>query len=119
MMVKFLNPSGKLLNRYQTRLPSNIHRRVARTIKKMRNMGLLPYTGKLQPTDKIPLGSFIQDVEEVHKKTIDPITGRIFMKHALTDDLRDKRIREKHMIDRKAKDIPTVKADTDKPVSED
>ena len=37
MMVKFLNDTGKLYNRYQTRLETNVQRKVARTIKKMRN----------------------------------------------------------------------------------
>ncbi len=80
-MVKFLNPSGKLYNRYQSRLPTVIQRRVAKTIKKMRHLGLLPFVGVLAPTDKIPLGNYIDEVEEVHKKTIDPVTGRIYMRH--------------------------------------
>ena len=83
LLTKFLNPVGKLYNRYQSRLPTVIHRRVSRTVKKMRNLGLVPHVGVLKPTDKIPLGSFIQDVEEMHKKTIDPVTGRLFMKYTL------------------------------------
>ena len=71
----------------------------------MRNLGILPYVGKIQPTDKIPVGSYIQDIEEMHKKTIDPVTGRMFMKHTLQDDLRDKRVREKAMVDRKSEKI--------------
>jgi len=43
----------------------------------------------------------------MHKKTIDPITGRMFMKHTLQDDLRDKRQREKAMLDRKADLVAT------------
>lgn len=46
----------------------------------------------------------------MHKKTIDPITGRMFMKHTLQDDLRDKRQREKAMLDRKA-DLVATKAE--------
>ena len=68
----------------------------------MRHLGVLPFVGLVQPTDKIPIGSYIQDLEEMHKKTIDPVTGRMFIKHSLQDDLRDKRIREKAMIDRKS-----------------
>ena len=30
----------------------------------------------------------------MHKKTIDPVTGRMFLKHSLQDDARDKAIRE-------------------------
>jgi hypothetical protein len=52
--------------------------------------------GLIKPTDKIPLGSFIEDVEEMHKKTIDPVTGRLFHKHSLLEDLpsKDKRVHE-------------------------
>lgn len=105
MMTKFLNSAGKIYNRYQSRLPTSTHRKVAKTVKKMRNLGVLPYQGFIMPTDKIPIGSYIQDIEELHKKTIDPVTGRMFMKHNLTDDLRDKRVREKAMVDRKAQHI--------------
>lgn len=47
----------------------------------------------MKPTDKIPLGGFIEDVEEMHKKTIDPVTGRLFLRHKLQEDTRDKAIR--------------------------
>lgn len=47
----------------------------------------------------------------MHKKTIDPITGRMFMKHTLQDDLRDKRQREKAMLDRKADFVATQAED--------
>lgn len=83
LITKFLNDTGKLYNRYQSRLPTNVHRKVAKTVKKMRNLGLLPYVGLMKPTDKIPLGGFIEDVEEMHKKTIDPVTGRMFLRHSL------------------------------------
>ena len=73
----------------------------------MRHLGVLPFVGLVQPTDKIPIGSYIQDLEEMHKKTIDPVTGRMFLKHSLQDDLRDKRIREKAMIDRKSSYMST------------
>jgi len=82
-ICKFLNDTGKIYNRYQSRLPTNVHRKIAKTVKKMRNLGVLPYVGNIMPTDKIPIGSYIQDIEEMHKKTIDPVTGRMFMKHSL------------------------------------
>jgi len=65
-----------------------VQRRVAQTIKKMRDMELLPHVGTIKPTDKIPVGSFMEDVEEMHRKSVDPITGRIFMKQTLQTDLR-------------------------------
>lgn len=83
LVTKFLNDQGKLYNRYQTRLATNVQRKVSKTVKKMRNLGLLPYVGLMKPTDKIPIGSFIEDVEEMHKKTIDPVTGRLFLRHSL------------------------------------
>ena len=90
LITKFLNDTGKLYNRYQSRLPTNVHRKVAKTVKKMRNLGLLPYVGLMKPTDKIPVGSFVEDLEEMHKKTIDPLTGRMFLKHSIQDTLKDK-----------------------------
>lgn len=56
---------------------------MARTIKKVRDLYLLSHVGIVKPTDKIPLGSFMEDIEEMHKKTIDPVTGRMFLKHSL------------------------------------
>lgn len=46
-------------------------------------MGIIPHVGLIKPTDKIPVGSYIEDVEEMHRKTVDPVTGRLFMKHSL------------------------------------
>lgn len=89
-ITKFVNSSGKLYNRYQSRLDTSVHRKVAKTVKKIRHLGLLPFAGQITPTDKIPLGSYIDDVEEMHKKTIDPVTGRMYMRHHLQDDARDK-----------------------------
>ena len=83
MMTKFINDLGFLYNRFQTRLETNVQRKVAATIKKMRNQFLLPINGHIKPTDKIALGSYIEDIEEMHKKTIDPVTGRLFMKYSL------------------------------------
>lgn len=83
LLTKFLNASGKLYNRFQTRLETPVHRKLAKTVRKSRSLGLLPYVGHIKPTDKISLGSYIQDIEEMHKKTVDPVTGRMFLKHSL------------------------------------
>lgn len=56
---------------------------------------MIPTVGLIKPTDKIPLGSYIEDIEEMHKKTIDPLTGRLFLKHSLQDELTVKLQREK------------------------
>lgn len=119
MMTKFLNDIGKLKNRYQTRLHSPVQRKVARTIKKMRAQFLLPTVGVLKPTDKIALGSYLEDVEEMHKKTIDPVTGRLFLKYSLQDDLRQKLEREREWMEDRFGHIETeqeyakVKAEAD------
>ena len=107
MMVKFLNDIGKLYNRYQTRLETRVQRKVAKTIKKMRHQFLLPMVGVIKPTDKIALGSYIEDIEEMHKKTIDPVTGRLFMKYSLQDDLQAKLKREKERFEERFGHIET------------
>ena len=45
LLTKFINPVGKILNRYQSRLETNVHRKVAKTVKKMRNFGIIPPKG--------------------------------------------------------------------------
>ena len=85
----------------------------------MRSLGLLPSVGNIRPTDRIPLGSFIQDVEDFHRKTVDPVTGRMFLKHSLQDDLRDKRMRERLGLDNKQEGIEGQKEmDTQDPIDE-
>ena len=58
-LSKFMNETGKILNKYQSRLPTGVHRKVAKTIKKVRDMEIFAHVGLLKPTDKIPVGSFI------------------------------------------------------------
>lgn len=89
-LSKFMNETGKIMNKYQSRLPSAVHRKVARTIKHVRDLEVFSHIGLLKPTDRIPVGSFIEDLEEMHRKTIDPVTGRLFLKHSLQDELADK-----------------------------
>ena len=82
-LSKFMNDTGKILNKYQSRLPTSVHRKVAKTITQVRDMEVFSHVGLLKPTDKIPVGSFVEDLEEMHRKTIDPVTGRMFLKHSL------------------------------------
>ena len=107
MVTKFLNDVGKMQNRYQTRLASPVQRKVSRTVKKLRAQFLLPTVGLIKPTDKIALGSYIEDIEEMHKKTIDPVTGRLFMKYSLQDDLAEKLKREKERFEERFGHIET------------
>lgn len=81
-----------------------MQRKLARTIKKVRNIHLFPHAGVISPTDKIPLGSYIDEVEEMHKKTIDPVTGRMFLRYNLNDDKRDKERRRQARANSKTSD---------------
>lgn len=109
LITKFVNESGKLFNRYQSRLPTTVHRKIAFTVKKMRHLGILPWVGLIKPTDKIPIGSYIEDIEEMHRKTIDPVTGRLFLKHSLMDDMRERQKRLHDSYERKYKDVEGAK----------
>jgi hypothetical protein len=73
----------------------------------MRAQFLLPTVGVIKPTDKIPLGSYIEDIEEMHKKTIDPVTGRLFLKYSLQDDLKQKLERERERFEARFSHIET------------
>lgn len=68
---------------------------------------MIPTVGLIKPTDKIPLGSYIEDIEEQHKKTIDPVTGRLFLKHSLQDELTVKLKREKERFEERFGHIET------------
>lgn len=49
-----------------------MQRRLARVIKHAKNLNLFPYKAMIQPTDKIPLTTNMQDLESLHRKYIDP-----------------------------------------------
>lgn len=87
-LVKFLNEAGKLMNRYQTRLPTNVHRRLARSVKHARHMGLLPYVDYVRGYDKIPLTSTYNDFVDDISSVIDKKTGTI--RHIHQPSLQDK-----------------------------
>jgi len=44
----------------------------------------------IKPTDKIPLGSMMEDLEEMNRKTIDPVTGKLFLKHSLQAEIKER-----------------------------
>lgn len=113
LITKFVNESGKLYNRFQSRLPTSTHRKIAFTVKKMRHLGILPWVGLIKPTDKIPIGSYIEDIEEMHRKTIDPVTGRLFLKHSLMDDMRERHKRLHDNYERKFKEVEGAKEEAE------
>jgi hypothetical protein len=71
-------------------------------------LSLVSHVGVVKPTDKIPMGSFLEDIEEMHKKTIDPVTGRLFLKHKLQDDLPTKEKRVHDNIVQRFADVETT-----------
>jgi hypothetical protein len=78
-------------------------------VKKMRHLGILPWVGIVKPTDKVPIGSYIEDIEEMHRKTIDPVTGRLFLKHSLMDDMRERQKRSQDQYKQKFDDVEGAK----------
>jgi ribosomal protein S18 len=87
-LVKFINEAGKLMNKYQTRLPTSIHRRLSRSVKHARHLGLLPYVDYIRGYDKIPLTSTYNDFIDDISTVIDKKTGLI--KHIHQPSLEDK-----------------------------
>jgi small subunit ribosomal protein S18 len=81
LLVKFINEAGKLMNRYQTRLPTGVHRKLSKTVKHARNIGLLPYIDAIKPVDKIPLTSSYNDFMEDIAKVVDKKSGMIKIVH--------------------------------------
>jgi len=76
------------MNRYQTRLPTNVHRRLARSVKHARHLGLLPYVDYIRGFDKIPLTSTYNDFIDDISSVIDKKTGTI--RHIHQPSLEDK-----------------------------
>lgn len=78
LLTQFMTKAGKIKNRYQTRLEDNIQKHLSKVVKDARKMAMIPNVGMISPTDKISLTSFYEDLEEMNKKSIDPLTGRLF-----------------------------------------
>lgn len=76
--IQFLTKNGKIKNKFQTRLTDSAQARLQVVVKQARNMGMLPYVGLVRPTDKLSLRSFYEDLEEYNKKSIDPLTGKLY-----------------------------------------
>ncbi len=86
-------------------MKTSVHRKIAKTIKHVRDLNLIAHVGLIKPTDKIPVGSFIEDLEEMHKKTIDPVTGRMFLKHSLQDAAPIKEKRQKEALEERFAEV--------------
>jgi ribosomal protein S18 len=81
LLVRFVNEGGKLLNKYQTRLPTAIHRKLTKTVKHARNMGLLPFTDFVKPYHKVPFTSLYNEFAHNTSKVVDKNTGIIKVVH--------------------------------------
>lgn len=81
LLVQFLTPAGKIMSKYQSRLPTSTHRVMARHIKNAKSMGMFPYIGMIKAVDKMPLTSGFEDLEEYSRKLVDPLTGKIYKKN--------------------------------------
>jgi ribosomal protein S18 len=81
LLARFLNEGGKMMNRYQTRLPGNIHKKLTKTIKHARNMGLLPNSDFVKPYHKIPFTSLYNEFAEDIAKVVDKKSGIIKVIH--------------------------------------
>lgn len=55
----------------------------------------------------MPFGLYLEEVEEMNRKTIDPVTGRLFLKHSLQDDLEEKLERQRVRFEKRFGHIET------------
>lgn len=85
LLTQFLTKAGKIKNRYQTRLSDSAQTTLKRVVKHARNMGMIPYVGLVRPTDKLSLRSYYEDLEEFNKKSIDPLTGKMYYNTGSSD----------------------------------
>jgi len=47
-------------------------------VKHAKALNLFPYKGLIKPTDRMPLLSNFEDLEEFNKKHVNPVTGTIY-----------------------------------------
>lgn len=85
LLTRFLNEGGKLMNKYQTRLPTRLHKKLARTVKHARNMGLLPFIDFVKPYHKLPFTTLYNEFSEDISKVVDVKTGMIKVIHKPSD----------------------------------
>lgn len=95
-----------------------MQRKLARTIKHAKALNLFPYKGLVKPTDKMPLMSNFEDLEEFNKKHVNPITGTIYRTKDIKMNSDRERIKERldpeevdHVSAKKVKDSEKLKID--------
>ena len=77
LLSQFMTPVGLIKQRNITRLPKNVHNRIARTIKHSRSMLLLPFNSYLKAEHRISLRSLAEDVAQDANMHVDLQTGTI------------------------------------------
>lgn len=85
LLTRFINEAGKLMTRYQSRLPTSVHRKLAKTVKHARNMGLLPFNDFIKPEHKVPFTSIYTEFLHDTTKVVDQKTGTIKLVYLPTD----------------------------------
>ncbi len=75
LITKFVNPSGRIYNRYQTCLETQMQKRLVRVVKMNRILGLLPTNGSLKPYDKLDLKPLAEELHRFDLKSIDAQVG--------------------------------------------
>ena len=83
-----MNKAGCIRNRDQNRVPGPIQTKAEKAIKRARQMQLLPSNSSLKPSDKQSLSTLISDVQNMCRKAIDPVTGRIYQYSELAKNKR-------------------------------
>jgi len=61
---------------------------------------LLVANSEVSPADKVPLGSFFMDIEEMHRKSVDPVTGQLIIKNEMQDNLATRKQRYLNRLDK-------------------
>lgn len=77
LLSKFVDFIGGILGRTRSRLPIELHRHMARSIKHLRALGIFPSHEEIRPTDKLPFTSLHSQFIEETTKVVDPNTGKI------------------------------------------
>ena len=75
-----MTETGKIKNRWETRLSYHQQKKLARSIKNARKMYLLPFVGEIRISDRISLKPLHQAVEEANRRVIDANYGIVYPK---------------------------------------
>lgn len=77
LLSKFVDFIGGIIGKSRSRLPTELHKHMARSIKHLRALGVFPSNEEIRPTDKLPFTSLHSQFMEDTTKVVDPNTGKI------------------------------------------